>query len=156
MELREICAAALSVLLCLSASAIGSLFIFPSIPGWYADLNKPFFTPPNWVFGPVWIILYILMGIAAYLVFAKGTKGVWDALTMFVIQLVLNVLWSILFFGAHWPLLSLVCIVALLCAIVLTIKRFYLISKAAAYLLSPYLLWVSFAAMLNLFVWMLN
>jgi tryptophan-rich sensory protein len=158
MELREIGKAALFVLLCLAAGAIGSIFTFSSIPGWYATLNKPVFTPPNWVFGPVWTTLYVLMGIAAYLVFRKGMKqkGVKDALMVFIVQLILNVLWSILFFGLHSPLYGLIGIVALWLAIALTIKKFYAISKPAVYLLVPYILWVSFAGILNLFVWILN
>jgi tryptophan-rich sensory protein len=158
MEPREIGIAAIFVIICLAAGAIGSIFTFPSISGWYSALNKPWFSPPNWVFAPVWTLLYILMGISAYLVFAKGmeNEGIRDALSMFAVQLVLNVLWSFLFFGLHSPLLGLICIIALWAAIAMTIMRFYLISTTAGHLLIPYILWVSFASILNLFVWILN
>jgi benzodiazapine receptor len=158
MEPREIGTAALFAFLCLAVGTIGSIFTSPSIPGWYASLNKPWFTPPNWVFAPVWTILYLLMGIAAYKVFAKGieNEGVREALSMFAVQLILNVLWSILFFGLHSPLLGFICIMFLWAAIAMTLMKFYLLSTAAGHLLIPYILWVSFAALLNLFVWILN
>jgi len=158
MKPREIGIAALFVLACLLAGFIGSFFTMPSIQGWYASLSKPPFNPPNWVFGPVWTILYILMGIAAYLVFSKGLKkkGVKDALAFFGIQLLFNVLWSLLFFGMRSPLYGMICIIALWFMIALTMAKFYEISKAAGLLFVPYILWVSFASILNLFIWMLN
>ncbi len=158
MKPREIGTAVLSILLCLAAGAIGGLVTYPAIPGWYASLNKPSFSPPNWVFGPVWTALYVLMGIAAYAVYRTGMKkqAVRDALAVFGVQLGINVLWSLLFFGLHSPIYGLMCIVALWLAIAITIIRFYAISKTAGLLLVPYILWVSFASLLNFCVWMLN
>ncbi|MCX6773709.1 MAG: tryptophan-rich sensory protein [Candidatus Micrarchaeota archaeon] len=158
MKSNKLAIAVLFVLLCLAAGAIGSFFTFPSIQGWYSSLNKPFFNPPNWVFGPVWTLLYVLMGIAAYLVYEKGIKkkNVKEALAFFGAQLFLNVLWSLLFFGLHSPLCGLLCIIALWVMIALTMKKFYMISRTAGLLFIPYILWVSFAAILNLFIWGLN
>jgi tryptophan-rich sensory protein len=144
--------------ICELAGIVGSLFTMPSIPGWYAGLTKPSFNPPNGVFGPVWITLYALMGIAAGLVYDKKTKGsgVKPALSVFVAQLIVNVLWSIMFFGAHHILGGFVLIVALWILIAATIQRFWKISKPAAVLLVPYILWVSFAAVLNAALYTLN
>ncbi len=149
---------ALFILLSLAAGAIGSIFTLNSIPTWYATLSKPSFAPPNWLFGPVWTTLYILMGISAYLIWEKGMKKklVRNALLLFALQLILNALWSILFFGLRSPLYGLVCIALLWLSIALTIKLFYSIDKRAAYLLIPYILWVSFASILNYSIWMLN
>lgn len=146
----------LSIALSLSAGIIGSIFTISSIPTWYTFLNKPVFSPPNWVFGPVWTTLYILMGISYYLIWESNTKQKYKAIKIFLVQLVLNALWSIIFFGLRNPGLALVEVVALWITIVLTIKLFYPISKSAAYLLIPYLLWVSFASILNLFIVLLN
>ena len=158
MELKEIAKAVLFVLICLLAGGIGTVFTIQSIPTWYATLIKPAFNPPNWIFGPVWTTLYILMGIAAYLVYKEGAgkKEAKEAIAVFGIQLVLNVLWSLVFFGLHSPFAGLVCIIALWLAIALTIKKFHKISKTAGLLLVPYILWVSFASILNLSIWMLN
>ncbi|MBI4038125.1 tryptophan-rich sensory protein [Candidatus Daviesbacteria bacterium] len=141
----------LAVGVCLGAGGVGSIFTFSSIPTWYVTLNKPFFSPPNWIFGPVWTTLYILMGISLYLVWIKNKVP-----TVFWTQLILNAVWSIIFFGLQNPSLALVDIVALWIAIVLTIKAFYPISKPASYLLIPYLAWVSFASILNLSIVLLN
>ncbi|MBU1448805.1 tryptophan-rich sensory protein [Patescibacteria group bacterium] len=140
------------------AGIIGSLFTTPSIPTWYASLAKPALNPPSWVFAPVWTTLFAFMGIAAFLVWRKGLerKDVRIALSVFALQLVLNTLWSILFFGFHTPLLALIEIVALWCAIAVTIGAFHRISQPAAYLLVTYLLWVSFATYLNAALWALN
>jgi len=149
---------AAAVLVCLFAGFIGSFFTISSIPTWYATIQKPAFNPPNWVFGPVWTTLYILMGISAYLVWMKGwdKKEVRSALAIFAVQLVLNTLWSIIFFGAKELFLAFVEIAFLWTAIVVTIFLFRRISRNAALLLVPYLLWVSFAAFLNYSVWQLN
>ncbi len=146
------------IILCLLAGIIGSIFTTQNIPTWYASLNKPSFNPPNWVFGPVWTILYVLMGISAYLIYSKGIKKkeVKFALIIFGIQLILNTLWSILFFGLTSPLLGLICIIVLWISIILTIKLFYKIDKKATYLLIPYILWVSFATILNYYILILN
>ena len=147
-----------AVVICELAGIIGSLFTAPSIPGWYAGLTKPSFNPPNWVFAPVWTALYALMGIAAWLIFEKGLKGpnVKRALSIFVAQLIVNVMWSIMFFGAHHILGAFVLIVALWILIAATIQLFWRISKPAAALLVPYLAWVSFAAALNASLYVLN
>lgn len=156
MKPGEIGTAALFIVLCLAAGAIGGLATYPAIPGWYASLDKPSFNPPNWVFGPVWTVLYVLMGIAAYAVYKMKKKEVRGALAVFGLQLCLNILWSVLFFGLHSPLYGLLCIMALWTAIAVTIIRFYEISKTAGLLLVPYILWVSFASLLNFYVWVLN
>lgn len=130
---------------------MGSFFTISAIPSWYATLSKPFFSPPNWIFGPVWTILYILMGVSLYLVWLKKKVP-----TVFWVQLILNAVWSIIFFGIKNPALALVDIAAFWIAIVLTIKTFYKINKVAGNLLIPYLLWVSFAAFLNYNIWILN
>jgi tryptophan-rich sensory protein len=147
-----------AVLICEAAGIIGSLFTAPAIPGWYAGLTKPSFNPPNWIFGPVWTTLYALMGIAAWLVYDKRAKrtDVKQALYVFVAQLILNVLWSVMFFGAHQILGGFVIIVALWLLILGTILRFLKISKTAAILLVPYILWVSFATALNASLYVLN
>ncbi len=125
---------------------------------WYNTLNKPFFNPPSWVFAPAWTILYILMAISFYLVWRKGLKikKVREATAVFFVQLALNLIWSPIFFGAHNILLALVVIILMLFYIVKTIRLFLKIDKTAAYLLYPYLAWVSFATILNFSVWLLN
>ncbi|MEX2145074.1 MAG: TspO/MBR family protein, partial [Candidatus Spechtbacterales bacterium] len=142
----------------LSTGAIGSFFTAPAISDWYAGLVKPVLNPPSWIFGPVWTTLYILMGIAAFLIWKRGLKrkDVKIALGIFGGQLVLNTLWSIIFFGLQNPGLALVNIAVLWLAIVWTAVVFYKISRLAAYLLVPYLLWVSFASYLNYSIWLLN
>jgi tryptophan-rich sensory protein len=138
---------------------VGSLFTTAdSLNNWYAKLNKPVFNPPGWVFGPVWTTLYILMGIAAFLVWRKGldNKLVRLALLCFVVQLALNALWTPLFFGLRSPLAGLIDIVLLLSAIDLTTILFLRISKPAAVLLVPYILWVLFAMILNASIFLLN
>lgn len=149
--------AIISILIAQAAGAIGSIFTVSSVGGWYTTLAKPELNPPAWVFGPVWTTLYTLMGIAAYLVWRKiDAPGAKLALTLYVVQLALNALWSILFFGLHSPGGALVEIVFLWLAIVATIVAFARVSRLAAWLLAPYILWVSFAAYLNYAIWMLN
>jgi len=147
-----------SIVICQLVGFIGSILTRPAIPTWYASLIKPSFTPPNWVFGPVWIILYFLMGIAASLVWQKGLeqKQVWNALILFGVQLVLNALWSFVFFGLRSPLAGVIEIFILAVAIIFTIQSFFRISKAAGILLIPYFLWVAFASGLNLSIYVLN
>ena len=158
MKPKEIAKLLGFIFLCQLAGIIGSVFTFQAIPGWYAQLVKPEFSPPNWVFGPVWITLYTLMGISAYMIYKKGfeKKNVKLALSFFGGQLILNALWSILFFGLQSPLSALVCIIALLLMILATMVLFWRISKNAALLMIPYVLWVSFASILNYFIWALN
>jgi len=140
-----------SVLICQCAGAIGSMFTIPAIPEWYAFINKPSFNPPNWVFAPVWTMLFTLMGIAAYLVWRKGLDepGVKKALGIFIFQLALNSLWSIVFFGCRSIPGGFGVIVILWIAILGTIKEFLPISRLAGGLLIPYIAWVSFALVLN-------
>ena len=133
-------------------------FTIDAIASWYVYLNKPFFSPPNWIFGPVWTTLYCLMGVSAYLIWVSKKKrsAINRALIIFVLQLVCNFLWSILFFGLRAPLLGFIDILLLLGLIGLNIKMFYSIYKPAAYLMIPYFLWVSFATVLNLAIVLLN
>lgn len=139
------------------AGIIGSVFTAPAIPGWYATLNKPGFVPPNWVFAPAWTALFLLMGISLFLVWERrGDGGFGLALSVFGVQLFLNVVWSLLFFGLQNPLLAFIEIIVLWTAILLNMAVFYRISRRAALLLLPYLIWVSFAAFLNYNIWMLN
>jgi len=145
----------LSILICQSAGVIGSFF---TVSTWYLTLNKPFFNPPSWIFSPVWITLYLMMGISLYLIWNRQFKPRQTkiAVTIFGVQLVLNSLWSVIFFGFKLPLLAFVEIIFLWVAILTTIIYFYRISKPASYLLIPYLLWVSFAAVLNFSLVYLN
>lgn len=154
----EVLKLVISIIICQFAGFIGSFFTNPSIPTWYATLEKPPFTPPNWLFAPVWITLFLLMGISAFLVWRKGLKElrIKTALSIFFIQLILNTLWSVIFFGFRAPLAGLIEIAVLWIAILLTILNFFKISKTAGILLIPYILWVSLAAVLNFSIWRLN
>jgi translocator protein len=147
-----------AILLCLGAGFIGSLFNMNSIDTWYKEINRPSFTPPDYVFGPVWTLLYIMMAVSLYLVYinVSDRKQAMQAYTVFGVQLFLNVLWSLLFFGLRSPASALVEIIILWAAIALNIYYFQKISKAAALLLVPYILWVTFAAVLNLSFVLLN
>lgn len=142
----------------LAAGGVGSLFTAAAIPVWYENLAKPALNPPNWVFGPVWTILFILMGIAAFLVWREGLdkKEIKIALAIFIFQLLLNVFWSLLFFGIHNPAVAFTEIISLWSAIMALILAFYQINRKAAYLLIPYIVWVSFAAYLNYAIWQLS
>lgn len=136
---------------------IGSLATFSQIDTWYTTLAKPAFNPPNWVFGPVWTTLFALMGISLYLVWLRAEKPQFKtALAIFSPQLTLNVLWSFIFFGWHQPGLAFAEILVLWVAIAATISIFYKISRLAAWLMIPYLAWVTFAAILNFAIWQLN
>ncbi|WP_228236270.1 TspO/MBR family protein [Allomuricauda sp. M10] len=148
----------ISVAVCLLIGFLSSIATQSSVNDWYLTLNKPGFTPPNSLFAPVWTILYILMGVSAGIVWSKGYHHIWvkTALYHFVFQLLFNALWSIVFFGLKNPLLGLIVILILLSLIMLTIKWFRIISKPAALLLVPYLLWVAFASALNYKIWELN
>ena len=148
----------ISIIACQFAGVIGSIFTTPAIPGWYATLDKPAFTPPNWLFAPAWITLYLLMGIAAFLVWRKGldNRPVRLALAIFLVQLLLNAFWSVAFFGLQSPLSGIIVILVLWIAILFTILRFFRISYMAGALLLPYILWVSFATVLNISIWVLN
>ncbi len=147
-----------SIIGCELVGILGTPFTASAIPTWYAALNKPVFAPPNWLFGPAWTLLYFLMGVAFYLIWKQGwkTKRTRIARNIFLIQLGLNFIWSPIFFGLRAPLLGLIIILALWIMIVVTIKKFYPLSKLAAYLLVPYLIWVSFATLLNAGIVVLN
>ena len=146
-----------SVILCQIAGFLGSLFTTPAIPTWYATLRKPFFTPPNWIFSPVWISLFILMGISLFFVWRRTDHPKFKiAFIFFFVQLILNILWSLAFFGLRLPLLGFMDIILLWIAILLTIQNFLKVSKFAGVLLLPYLLWVSFATLLNFSLWIQN
>jgi translocator protein len=140
-----------SIGVCLLAGGLGAIFTRASVGGWYAVLVKPSFTPPAWIFGPVWTLLYIMMGVALFLLWRKGVSDprVQHALIAFAVQLALNALWSPAFFGLRSCLAGLIVIVPLWIAIAATIALAAPLSAAAALLLSPYLAWVSFAAVLN-------
>lgn len=148
----------ISLLLCLSAGTIGSVFTTPAINSWYADLIKPSFNPPNWLFGPVWTGLYILMGISLFLIWRKDLKkkNVRFAFWLFIMHLALNTLWSVIFFGAKNVTLAMFDIFILWLMIAALIYCFYEIDKKAAWLLVPYFFWVSFATLLNYSIWILN
>jgi tryptophan-rich sensory protein len=124
---------------------------------WQDSLDKPFFAPPNWLFGPAWTVLFLLMAIAFYLVWIKWpSRDAQRAMALYIGQLVLNVLWNYLFFGQRWIFVGLVEIVVLLAMIAVTTRAFYRVDKRAAYLMIPYLLWVCFATLLNGAIWLLN
>ena len=145
-----------AILICQTAGVLGSTATISAIPTWYATLNKPLFSPPNWVFGPVWITLYSMMGLSLYIVWEKKKKICEEGLCYFWIQLSLNALWSLIFFGARNLWFGFVIIIFLWIMILKTVIVFKKLSKKAAWLLVPYLLWVSFASLLNLAVAMLN
>jgi len=171
----------ISILICQSAGVVGSFFTTPAIKTWYAFLIKPSFNPPNYVFAPVWIALFFLMGISLYLVWVKNWHieikageekqktwnpisrklytGSWreeNVVAIFALQLILNILWTVIFFGLKLPGLAFFEILMLWFAILYTVVNFHRISKLAGLLLLPYILWVSFAAVLNFSVWQLN
>ncbi len=149
---------ALAVLPVVAASALGSLATRANIPTWYAGLEKPFFTPPNWVFAPVWTVLFAMIALAAYRILSvpRDHPGRAGALWAYGAQLVLNTAWSVAFFGLRSPGLGLIVIALLIAAIALTIRRFAPLDRPAAWLLAPYLAWVSYASALNLAIWWLN
>ncbi|EHQ28940.1 TspO/MBR family protein [Mucilaginibacter paludis] len=148
----------ISILITLSIGGVASFFTLPQIKGWYVYLHKPSFNPPNWLFGPVWTLLYIMMGVAAYLIWQQRARRVkyGQARNIYLLQLLFNFSWSIVFFGMHQILAALVVIVLLWVSIVVNIVLFGRINKTAAWLLVPYLLWVSFASVLNFAIYILN
>ena len=181
MKLNNYFKLVITVALSELAGIIGSIVTIPAIPGWYAALVKPALNPPSWVFGPVWTTLYFLMGVSLYLVWTHDwnvnhpiltkTRKAWNpwserfwrgdlqkvnVMAIFAIQYLLNIAWSVVFFGMHLPSMAFFVILALWVSILYTIVNFYRISKLAAYLLVPYILWVSFASYLNYAIWMLN
>ncbi|HEY4521900.1 MAG TPA: TspO/MBR family protein [Candidatus Paceibacterota bacterium] len=162
MKINNILKLVISIGVSLGAGAIGSFFTAPAVQSnWYLELIKPAFNPPSWVFGPVWTTLYILMGISLFLIWKINPSEARPgerrrAVILFFIQLVLNVFWSIIFFGLHSLGGAFIEIVFLWLAILATIIAFAKISKSAAWLLAPYILWVSFAVYLNFAIWLLN
>ena len=146
------------IALCLGVGAVGGWVTAPAVRDWFPTLVKPSWNPPAWVFAPVWTTLYVMMGIAAWLVWKRDPRfsGVRLALFLFFVQLALNCLWSFLFFGARAPGLALVDIVALFVVLGLTVAAFFPHSKPAGFLLLPYLAWVGFAIALNASIWWLN
>jgi tryptophan-rich sensory protein len=156
-KLRDRLAAIAFVVVCFAAGGVGQLLSGGEPGEWYAALQKPAFNPPSWVFGPVWTVLYLLMGLAAWRIWLKrGTAGVALALSVFALQLILNAAWTGLFFGLRNPALAFGELLVLYVGILLTIWFFSRVSKPAAWMLIPYLAWVSFATILNLAVWRLN
>jgi len=150
--------AILCIAVCEAAGVVGAFFTRPAIGTWYAALDKPGFTPPNWLFGPVWIALYALMGVSAYLVWRRGIAGraVKWALAVFAAQLVLNAAWSPAFFGLRSTLAGLAVIIPLWFVICATIVLFWRVTKPAGMLLVPYIVWVTYATALNASLWQLN
>lgn len=165
MKINNILKLIIAIAIAEFAGIIGSLFTTPAIFNWYAGLIKPVWTPPSWVFAPVWTILFVLMGISLYLIWNRyslirangGIVRTWKwGVGIFFFQLILNTLWSIIFFGLHSPEAAFIEIIFLWLAIFATIIIFSKISKPAAWLLIPYILWVSFAAYLNYSIWQLS
>jgi translocator protein len=148
----------ISVIVPLAIGALGAVFTAPAVNGWYAGLEKPAFTPPNWLFGPVWTTLYVLMGVAFFLVWQRAAENRTARIGMglFGVQLGLNFLWSYLFFGRQSPLAGLVDILLLWAAIAATMIYFYRVSRPAGLLMVPYILWVTLALALNFEIWRLN
>jgi benzodiazapine receptor len=158
MDLSSIVKLIVSILASFAAGGIGSLFTFKAIPTWYASLKKPRYTPPNRAFGPVWTSLYILMGISVFLVWQKGlsTNGALLAFVLFWIQLAINALWSVIFFGMKSKGGGVITIIILWLLILATIVSFFQVTVWAGGLLIPYIVWVSIASYLNIGIWMLN
>lgn len=142
------------IAICLGVAALGGLATASSVAEWYPTLNKPSWNPPSWVFGPVWTTLYIMMAVAAWLVWKRGNSG--PAMILFFAQLALNLAWSFLFFGARSPWLGLVDIAMLWLALLATVIVFFKRDRLAGALMLPYLAWVSFASFLNFTIWRLN
>jgi tryptophan-rich sensory protein len=158
MEFNDVIKLVISILASFAAGGIGSLFTLKAIPTWYAGLRKPPYTPPNWVFGPVWTTLYILMGISVFLVWRNGLaiSGALLAFTLFWIQLTLNALWSIIFFGMKSKGGGVITIIVLWLLILATMITSFRVSVWTGILLIPYIVWVSIASYLNTGVWLLN
>jgi benzodiazapine receptor len=157
-RLRAAAQLLLFILVCQLAGAVGAWTTVTGDSAWYEALDKPVFTPPDWLFGPVWITLYALMGTAAFLVWRRGTRrwGVKGALVLFGVQLVLNAAWTPIFFGAHDLQAATVVIGLLLAVLLVTVWRFFHVSRPAGWLLVPYVLWVAYATVLTVTIWRLN
>jgi tryptophan-rich sensory protein len=144
------------LILCQAAGGLGTIATIPNIPTWYAALHKPFFNPPNWIFGPVWTILYTLMAVSLYLIFRASHPDRSKAMALFFLQLALNAIWSFLFFQYHLLLISLIEIILMLGTIIAFTILSHSINKTASYCFIPYIAWVSFATLLNAGIWYLN
>lgn len=146
-----------SIAICQAAGLIGTIFTVSSIPTWYNYLNQPYFRPPNSLFAPVWTILYTLIGISLYWIWVKPeSKQKTKALKLFAFHLILNSLWSIVFFGLQQIFLALIVIVVMVVTLILVMKRFFPIDMRSSGILFPYLVWISFATLLNFTIWTLN
>jgi tryptophan-rich sensory protein len=149
--------ALISIVGCEAVGLLGTPFTLNAIPDWYMYLNKPFFAPPNWLFGPAWTLLYFLMGVAIYRIWiTKPSKKTKEAINYFLAQLSLNFIWTPIFFGLRSPVIGLAVIISMWFMILFTIKKFVSVDKLAGYLLLPYLAWVTFATMLNAAIVILN
>jgi benzodiazapine receptor len=159
MKINKIAKIVIALVICLMVGYSASIVTRPSVESWYPTIIKPGFNPPNWIFMPVWTLLYILMAVAAGLVWDKikeQNQEVKVALGFFLIQLTLNAIWSYIFFGLKNPMLALIEIVLLWLMIYETYLKFNKINKTAGYLLIPYMAWVAFAGILNASIWWLN
>ena len=156
--LRDLRALISCILVCEAAGGAAAIVTTGAVKTWYPTLRKPSFNPPSWIFAPVWTALYLMMGVSLFLTRRKRPRDAWEiaALRLFALQLLLNALWSVIFFGLKSPRAAFIEIAALWVALLLTIRAMYHVSRAGALLLLPYLLWVGFAAMLNLAIWRLN
>ena len=156
-RLRDLSGLAAFVLLCLGISALGGWATASSVGTWYATLAKPAFNPPNWVFAPVWTVLYAMIAVAGWRVWRlRGLGGAPGAMSVYALQLALNLAWSFVFFGAQAIGAGLVVIVLLLAAILVNARLFWNVERAAGWLLVPYAAWVAFATVLNAALWRLN
>jgi len=154
---RSLLVLAVLVIACEGVGIVGAGFTAPAIADWYRSLEQPSWTPPDWLFGPVWIALYALMAVAAWLVWRQGrVPGVWTAGALFGVQLALNAIWTPIFFGLRQPGWALLDILLLWAAILLTLVAFARVRPLAAGLLAPYLAWVTYAGALNFALWRLN
>ncbi len=158
MTLRDLATLGIAILMCWLPGILGSVFTASGIDSWYQDLEKPWFNPPDWVFGPVWSVLYVLMGIALYLIWINrdGSRRWKGLVAVFASQLVFNGLWSFAFFGLESPSMGIAVILPLGLLIAATIALTTQFSRTAALLMVPYLAWVGFATVLNISIWQLN
>ena len=157
MKSKDVIKLIVSIAVPLLAGGVGAVVTTPAISTWYVTLNKPWFTPPGWLFGPVWTLLYILMGLALFLVWRSPKSRTRDiGIALFAVQLAVNVFWSFAFFGLENTLYGVLTIIPLWVLIAATIFQFYKVSKGAAFLMVPYILWVSIATALNTAVYLLN
>jgi benzodiazapine receptor len=158
MDVNAIVKLVICIIACFAAAGFGSIFTSKAIPDWYRGLKKPPYTPPNWVFGPVWTVLYILMAVSVFLVWQKGlaAPGVTTAFTLFWIQLAANAIWSYVFFARRSVIGGIINIIILWLLILATVITSFPVSTIAGILLLPYILWVSIAMYLNIGIWVLN